>query len=345
MKWNGQTKAQFRHILCHVYRTPVDLEMFVVERDFCRSLAEITAEMTLRGKVYQLIQSADAQGWLDDLFAAFCEENAGNPHVEQLKAELESLSAGNGGREKSRSDRQDFDGSQERNQSQQAQTAEQPLPIELPQKDYLRLKHLLASGRWREANEQTRVILLRAVNAEENYLNDEQIQNFPCQVLKIIDRLWLQYSNGRFGFSIQKQIFDECKKDIPTFGDRVQWRIQDNWISGDRVIYSPNHAPKGHLPWGIVQVITMDNVFLDAFMDGFKVATKTLVRQDWQLQMLADFMDFGSTFLSQKDFDKEEFKRGMKHELAQEEAWWEGNRLEELKVQKLFSLLYACPNL
>ncbi len=86
------------------------------------------------------------------------------------------------------------------------------LPKELPQKDYLRLKHLLASGRWREANEQTRVILLRAVNTEENYLNDEQIQNFPCQVLKIIDRLWLKYSNGRFGFSIQKQIFDECKK-------------------------------------------------------------------------------------------------------------------------------------
>lgn len=219
------------------------------------------------------------------------------------------------------------------------------LPKELPQKDYLRLKHLLASGRWREANEQTRVILLRAVNTEENYLNDEQIQNFPCQVLKIIDRLWLKYSNGRFGFSIQKQIFDECKKDIPTFGDRVQWRIQENWISGDRVIYSPNKAPKGHLPWGLIQVGTLDNVFLEAFMEGFKVATKTLVRQDWQLQLMADFMDFGTIFVGPKDFDKEDFKRGMKYELAQEEAWWEGNRVEELKVQKLFSLLYTCPNL
>ncbi len=127
MKWNGQTKAQFRDTLCHVYRTPVDLEMFVVEKDFCRSLAEVTTETTLRGKAFQLIKWADSQGCLNEFFAAFCEENAGNPHVEQLKADLESLSAGNGGREKSTSDRQDFDGSQESNQSQQvrSQTAEQ----------------------------------------------------------------------------------------------------------------------------------------------------------------------------------------------------------------------------
>jgi hypothetical protein len=127
MKWNGKQIARFGDILCHVYRDSVELGRFVVEADFCRNLEQITSETTLRNKAFQLIQWAESQGCLDGLFAAFCEENAGNPHVEQLKAELESLSAGNGGREKSKSDRQDFDGSQESNQSQQArsQTAEQ----------------------------------------------------------------------------------------------------------------------------------------------------------------------------------------------------------------------------
>jgi hypothetical protein len=41
--------------------------------------------------------------------------------------------------------------------------------------------------------------------------------------------------------------------------------------------------------------------------------------------------------------DKEEFKRNLEYELSHDEAWWEGKRLEELKVRKLFSLLAACP--
>jgi hypothetical protein len=50
-------------------------------------------------------------------------------------------------------------------------------------------------------------------------------------------------------------------------------------------------------------------------------------------------------FLTGDKVDKEEFKRSLEYELSHDEAWWEGKRLEELKVRKLFSLLAACPNL
>ena len=54
------------------------------------------------------------------------------------------------------------------------------LPKELPQEEYIRLKNLLASGRWREANDTTKTIILKAVKGEkEGWLTDEQIQNFP----------------------------------------------------------------------------------------------------------------------------------------------------------------------
>ncbi|WP_427157312.1 GUN4 domain-containing protein [Aliinostoc sp. HNIBRCY26] len=219
------------------------------------------------------------------------------------------------------------------------------LPKELPQKEYIHLKNLLASGRWREANDTTKIIILKTVNREqEGWLTDDEIQNFPCQVLQIIDRLWLQYSNQRFGFSIQKRIFNECEKNPQAFGDRVGWRIQETWISSSQVFFDHSHAPEGHLPWGIMQVVTMDNAALNAFVYGLRNVTKTIVQEDWQKQLLADFMAF-SGFLTGDNVDKEEFRRNLEYELSHDQAWWEGERLEELKVRKLFSLLTACLNL
>ncbi|MBN4003308.1 GUN4 domain-containing protein [Nostoc sp. LPT] len=219
------------------------------------------------------------------------------------------------------------------------------LPRELPQQEYISLKNLLGSGRWREANDTTKIIILKTVNREqEGWLTDDNIQNFPSQVLQIIDRLWLQYSNQRFGFSVQKRIFNECEKNPQAFGDRVGWRIQETWISSSQIIVNPTHAPEGHLLWGIMQVVTMDNAPLNAFVHGLRNTTKTIMQQDWQKQLLADFMAFGG-FLTGDKVDKEEFKRNLEYELSHDQAWWEGGRLEELKVRKLFSLLTACLNL
>jgi len=220
------------------------------------------------------------------------------------------------------------------------------LPKKLPQEEYLRLKNLLASGRWREANDRTRTIILKAAKREkEGWLTDEQIENFPCQVLQVIDRLWVQYSDGRFGLSVQKRIVNECKKDPQAFGDRVSWRVQNAWISASQVSDTPANAAEGHLPWGIIQVITMDNAALDAFVKFQRAITKAAIGSDkGKMQLLADFMAFGGSLLGER-VDKEEVKRNMEYELSHDEAWWEGQRLEELKVRKLFSLLAACPNL
>jgi HTH-type transcriptional regulator/antitoxin HigA len=55
------------------------------------------------------------------------------------------------------------------------------------------------------------------------------IENFPCDDLRTIDQLWVKYSQGRFGFSVQKKIWLEVggKVDYDTeckLGDRVGWR-------------------------------------------------------------------------------------------------------------------------
>jgi hypothetical protein len=101
---------------------------------------------------------------------------------------------------------------------------------------------------------------------------------FPCPDLFTIDRLWLKYSNGRFGFSIQNRIMSEigedarsfiCKfnssyqegqkrKDLKkSFERRIGWYTPDSKDSAGRMTLDLKtyndltfsmQAPHGHLP-------------------------------------------------------------------------------------------------
>ena len=82
------------------------------------------------------------------------------------------------------------------------------------------LRDLLASGKWREANKETERLLAVTTNRaiglpskqERTRLNSETFRCIPCSILRTVDELWVQYSDGRFGFSIQLGILEECKK-------------------------------------------------------------------------------------------------------------------------------------
>ena len=75
--------------------------------------------------------------------------------------------------------------------------------------------------------------MLKAANREkEGFLDSVSIEKFTCTDLRTIDQLWIKYSNGRFGFSVQKRIWESVggkPGDIDyrllktKFGDRVGW--------------------------------------------------------------------------------------------------------------------------
>ncbi|MGB3208575.1 MAG: GUN4 domain-containing protein [Crinalium sp.] len=123
--------------------------------------------------------------------------------------------------------------------------------------NYYQLDKLLAAKKWQEADEETAKMLLKVANREKaGKLRLEDIDNFPCEDLRIIDQLWLKYSNGRFGFSVQKQIYqslggtrDYNKEIWEAFADIVGWRVNGKW----HWLYSLNlnfnlQSPDGHLP-------------------------------------------------------------------------------------------------
>jgi hypothetical protein len=122
--------------------------------------------------------------------------------------------------------------------------------------DYTRLRDLLADGKWKEADEETLTVMLKAAGREkEGYLDIESIETFSCADFRTIDRLWIKYSDGRFGFSIQKRIWESVggkpgEYDLEIyqkFSDRVGWRVRKEWLTDSNISFSLN-APPGHLP-------------------------------------------------------------------------------------------------
>jgi serine/threonine protein kinase len=125
--------------------------------------------------------------------------------------------------------------------------------------DYRKLRDYLAQGKWKEADEETRRVML-AVAKRDNvgWLDERSIDNFPCEDLRTIDQLWVKYSDGKFGFSVQKRIYqgfggtrEYNSKIWRQFGDKVGWRKGGDWLYYKDITFDKK-APEGHLPvdWG-----------------------------------------------------------------------------------------------
>jgi hypothetical protein len=120
---------------------------------------------------------------------------------------------------------------------------------------YAKLETYLSQGQWKEADQETYRLMITIVGKEDGqFFEPDELLNFPCEELLAIDGLWVKYSNGQFGFSVQKGIYLECggipdgkyhKEEFEKFGDRVQWRNGEKWDFN--VLYGTS-APRGHLP-------------------------------------------------------------------------------------------------
>lgn len=124
-------------------------------------------------------------------------------------------------------------------------------------RNYPELERLLREREWKEADQETLNIMLKEIGREEEGLLDiASIEAFPCDVLLAIDQLWVQYSDDKFGFSVQQKIWQEVGS--PTeynaqweeFGSNVGWRVNNEWLNVSEAIYS-TQAPRGHLPFSL----------------------------------------------------------------------------------------------
>ena len=120
--------------------------------------------------------------------------------------------------------------------------------------NYTKLRDLLEAGKWREADAETTMAMLQAAGREkEGWFREEDIEEFSCEDLRIIDQLWVESSQGKFGFSVQKDIYQNLggqRIEVwGSFGTQVGWRKRQGglWWYYDDLTFNLN-APKGQLP-------------------------------------------------------------------------------------------------
>lgn len=112
---------------------------------------------------------------------------------------------------------------------------------------YRNLRDLLTAQKWKSADQETAAVMLKVADREaEGWLRVEDIHKFPAVDLRMIDQLWRQHSNGRFGLSVQQQVWQRVGTNYAPFGDRVGWR-RGFWLSYSQLNFSAT-APEGHLP-------------------------------------------------------------------------------------------------
>lgn len=129
---------------------------------------------------------------------------------------------------------------------------------------YQKLRDFLKTENWRKADQETARLLLEISQSKrDGWLSVAAINHLNPQALAAIDRIWCQYSKNRFGFSIQKQIWESMGGSPDAdyqlwceYCDRIGWRINQDWCFYSDLAFDLT-APIGQFPAaGIVNVIT-----------------------------------------------------------------------------------------
>ena len=132
---------------------------------------------------------------------------------------------------------------------------------------YGKLEEYLKNEQWKEADLETMKVLIEIADSIESpdprrdlitWLEQTDLDKIPDEVLKTIDQLWVKYSKGHFGFSVQAKIWGECcgkqrKCELKItyrnkFAESVGWSDGRKWIKRyDNLDFSID-AKRGHLP-------------------------------------------------------------------------------------------------
>jgi hypothetical protein len=117
------------------------------------------------------------------------------------------------------------------------------------------LQNLLAAKKWQDADQETaRIMLVLTKKEDKGCLNEADLSKLPCVDLETIDQLWLNASDHHFGFSVQRQLYQNLggtkffEPEIwRNFGHTVGWYNDPNWLKYEALNFS-EQAPSGHLP-------------------------------------------------------------------------------------------------
>lgn len=117
--------------------------------------------------------------------------------------------------------------------------------------DYTALQKLLAGQEFQEADRLTieKLCELAGPGARQRkWLYFTEVENFPKSDLQTINNLWVIFSEGKFGFSVQREIWLSVGKNWDKLWFKIGWKTNNNWTRYPQEFTWDITAPRGHLP-------------------------------------------------------------------------------------------------
>ncbi len=117
--------------------------------------------------------------------------------------------------------------------------------------DYTPLQQLLIIQDFQAADRMTLQKLCELAGSaavQRKWLYFTDVENFPISDLQSINTLWLIYSEGKFGFSVQREIWLSLGKNWEKFWPKIGWKNGNIWTRYPDGFTWNLTAPAGHLP-------------------------------------------------------------------------------------------------
>lgn len=132
------------------------------------------------------------------------------------------------------------------------------------------LKRFLEKEKWKEADKHTLNFMLLLAEQETKGIIKEEgckiIFEKSKQEVLLIDKLWMNYSGERFGFSVQKSVFQHVARDFNRFCMNVGWRKPPgrfdglfSWKTYEELTFDME-AERGHLPFLVYKDVNASKI-------------------------------------------------------------------------------------
>lgn len=117
--------------------------------------------------------------------------------------------------------------------------------------DYGALQDLLARQEFQAADRLTIEILCAlagAASEQRKWLYFTDVKDLPIADMQTINTLWQVYSEGKFGFSVQRDLWLSVGKNWESLWVVIGWKSGNAWTRYPQEFTWNLTAPKGHLP-------------------------------------------------------------------------------------------------
>ncbi|MDB9405365.1 CHAT domain-containing protein [Microcystis sp. CS-574] len=120
---------------------------------------------------------------------------------------------------------------------------------------YQKLEEYLQQQDWKKADYETAFIMYQWMVIENYYSFYELFREVSLEVIDEIDRLWVQYSEGKFGIKGQAKIYrdlggtEDYNEEVwNSLAIRVGWREGVRWLELEEVAYHATTHKENHFP-------------------------------------------------------------------------------------------------